>query len=343
MKDLKSINGVEIFSVGKWNGDNYTENDLKEMVQAFNDTKDGVRPFLKLGHDNKQKLVQEDGLPAIGWVNKIYIKNKKLYADFIDIPSKIYALIEARAYRKVSSEIFWNISIGEKTYKRMLSAVALLGADTPGVMNLNDILAMYTHTKNNYEKLSAIDAFELNFLNENRKDYSVEKSEKEIELEKELELKKLDAEKLEAEKKIEDEKKLELEKEIQELKEFKKLALEKEALQEAEKEALKIKNFIAELKAESLCSPAMETILEEILGPDKKVYTAKNLSKQESIKEVLKLFVASKEVNFAENSSKGKKDGENMELEMDKKAKEYAEKNKCSYSQALKQIMKEKK
>lgn len=343
MTDLKSIQGVEIFSCGKWNGDNYTIDDLNEMKRAFDETKDGVKPYLKLGHDKDQKLLQSDGLPAAGWIDKIYVKNKKLYADFIDIPSKIYALIKAKAYRKVSSEIFWNIQIGEKKYKRMLSAVALLGADTPGVMNLNDILALYTHSKSNYEKLTASDAFDLNFLNDNRKDYSVEKTELELELEKELELKKLEAEKLEADKKIEEEKKAELEKEVAALKEFKRLAEEKQIKDELEKEQLKIKNYISELKSESLCSPAMEVILEELLGPEKKEYTQNKITKFESIKEVLKLFSAAKEVNFAENSSKGKKESENSEMEMDKKAKEYAEKNKCSYSKALKEIMKENK
>ena len=154
--------GVEIFSVGNWNGDDYTIEDLNTMVAAFEETKQGAQPFLKLGHDPKQKLIQADGLPAAGWIERIYVRGNKLFADFTDIPKKVYDLIQAKAYKKVSSEIFWNIKVGEKTYKRMLAAVALLGADTPGVMNLNDILAMYSNEGKIGENLKIYDnAFEV--------------------------------------------------------------------------------------------------------------------------------------------------------------------------------------
>ena len=95
--DLKQIKGVEIFSTGKWNGDNYTREDLEEMVLAFEETKAGARPYIKLGHDAKQKLLQADGMPAAGWIDRVYIKGEKLMADFVDIPGKIYALIEKKA------------------------------------------------------------------------------------------------------------------------------------------------------------------------------------------------------------------------------------------------------
>ena len=52
-------------------------------------------------------------------------------------------MIDLKAYRSVSSEIFHNIEINGERFTKMLSAVALLGQDTPGVMNLDDILSMY--------------------------------------------------------------------------------------------------------------------------------------------------------------------------------------------------------
>jgi hypothetical protein len=87
----------------------------------------------------------------------------------------------------------------------------------------------------------------------------------------------------------------------------------------------------------------MEEMVKELLGPDKKEYTVKKITKEETLKEVLKLFKASQDVNFDENSSKGDYSKKDVESELDKKAKEYAEKNKCSYSQALKAVMKENK
>lgn len=92
MPESFKIQGVEIFSVGNWNGDDYTHDDLYEMVRAFDDNKVGARPHLKLGHDDKQELIQRDGMPAAGWIEKLYVVGDKLVADFSDIPKKIFEL-----------------------------------------------------------------------------------------------------------------------------------------------------------------------------------------------------------------------------------------------------------
>lgn len=123
-----SILGVEIFKVGRWNGDDYQQSDLDEMVRNFN--KVGFKPPVKLGHDEKS------GDQAFGWIDKIYRKGEKLFADFIDIPEKVYKLIKDRGYDAVSSEVFWNLERNGKTYRRALKAVALLGAETPAVSDL---------------------------------------------------------------------------------------------------------------------------------------------------------------------------------------------------------------
>ena len=140
LPETKDINGVQIFSVGKWNGDEYTKDDIDSIVSAFNATKNEIRPYLKLGHDDGQKLVQKDGFPAMGWIENLRCVGETLVADFKKLPSKIYDLIVAGAYSRVSSEIFFNIKIKDKTYSRVLKAVAILGGDTPAVQNLSDIL-----------------------------------------------------------------------------------------------------------------------------------------------------------------------------------------------------------
>ena len=84
---FEEIKGVEIFSTGLWNGDKYTDKDLEDMVESFNAIgKTRVKPFLKLGHDNKQKLVQSDGLPAAGSLFRFESTTtvvKKLPAEFL--------------------------------------------------------------------------------------------------------------------------------------------------------------------------------------------------------------------------------------------------------------------
>lgn len=142
--ETKMIGGVEIFAEGTWNGDTYTVKDLDDMVAAFDATKDKIRPYLKLGHDDGQKMApQEDGMPAMGWIENVRRVGKKLVADFKNVPKKIYDLIAAGGYRRVSAEIFLNLKVGGKTWPKLLKAVSLLGGDTPAVQTLDDILSLY--------------------------------------------------------------------------------------------------------------------------------------------------------------------------------------------------------
>jgi hypothetical protein len=153
---MKTIEGVEIFSEGVWNGDKYTLKDLDEMVENFQKTKQALRPYLKLGHDDKQKLIQNDGLPSIGFIENVRRVGKKLVADFTNVPKKIYELIARKAYHRVSSEIYINFKEGKETLGKVLKAVSLLGGDTPAVSNLDDILSLYAF---DYEQAKAFKEF----------------------------------------------------------------------------------------------------------------------------------------------------------------------------------------
>jgi hypothetical protein len=143
-KKTFSLDNVEIFEVGKWNGDKYSEKDLDDMVAAFQDTREALKPHVKLGHSNKQDLLQKDGYPSAGWITDLKRVGKKLVAKIEGIPEKIYGLIQSKAYGRISSEIFWNLSINGKKHRRALKAIALLGADTPEVHSLNDFINLYT-------------------------------------------------------------------------------------------------------------------------------------------------------------------------------------------------------
>jgi hypothetical protein len=300
-----------------WNGDEYSLEDLQGMVEAFEKNKVAVRPFLKLGHDDDQKLIQNDGLPAAGWIDRLYILGEKLVADFSSIPKKIFDLISNKAYRKVSSEIYWNVQIGEQYYKHMLGAVALLGADTPAVMNLNDILGLYTKV-NSEDKRS----YEINFtfkkettvdeIEQIKKDYA--KTQEDLKSNQA----ELDALRLQKE---------ELEKKNLEL--------------VIESNKARIDKFTTELVSQKLASPAMKPFIEAILDVDKKEYSFndKQLSKEEVISEMLKLFKAASEVNFLESSLVGVENKVDSDKETDEKIKQYALDHKISYGQAAKAVL----
>lgn len=160
--ETKSLAGVQIFSSGTWNGDTYTDKDLDQIVAAFADTKEALKPYLKLGHSDSQTLLAEDELPSAGWVTKIYRIGHKLFADFCDMPSKIYDLVSAKAYKRISSEIFFNLDVEGTIYPKALKAVALLGGETPAVQNLDDIHALYASMKpeaRKYKKQAEVRAY----------------------------------------------------------------------------------------------------------------------------------------------------------------------------------------
>jgi hypothetical protein len=144
--ETETLTGVPIFDVGTWNGTEYTDADLDGIANAFAELRGLIDPPAKLGHDEGQKLLQEDGYPAAGWVERLYRNGTQLVADFALVPKQVAELIRAGAYRKVSCEIWFNVSAGGTKYPRVLAGVAFLGEDMPAVATLGDIVALYGMT-----------------------------------------------------------------------------------------------------------------------------------------------------------------------------------------------------
>src|SRR5262249_18390565 len=138
----------EIFSVGTWNGDKYTAADLQAMVDAFD--KVGFEPPVKAGHEDGQEgtgVTQRlFGAPALGYIERLFVKGGKLLADIRDVPRRFADLIRKGAYRRVSAEIYWNYKDDNKrgVYPRVLKAVAFLGAEIPALTNLKAIESLFS-------------------------------------------------------------------------------------------------------------------------------------------------------------------------------------------------------
>lgn len=347
-----NLKGVEIFSTGKWNSDNFTVDDLQGMVNTFNATKSGVKPYIKLGHNKEQKLAQEkiakDGLPSLGWIDNMYLKGDKLVADIVGIPKKVYDLIKVGAYKKVSCEMFFNVKIKEKKFSHLITAVSLLGADTPAVMNLEDIHAMYFESEDK-PKLYFEQALDFTFNDESQtKETPMPKTEAEIKLEIDLETKEKEfaAEKERADKLAAD--KAALDSELAELKKFKAAQDQKDIEAAIALKAEQMKSFTATLVTEKLASPAMQPLITELLS-DKKEFSVKSgdkelKTKEEVLKEMLRLFKAAADVNFEVETT-----GDNQkEFSADKEkaveakiAKLQKDNPKMSYKKAYTQAMKE--
>lgn len=139
---LFELKEKEVFAAGKWKGDDYTESDLDEMVRAFEEL--DFKPALKIHHEPNGENKDVSFLnPALGKISRLYRKGKKLLADFCDVPKRVHDAVVNRAYDRVSSEIAWNFERCGKKFKRVLTAVSLLGSDIPAVANLDQLNELY--------------------------------------------------------------------------------------------------------------------------------------------------------------------------------------------------------
>lgn len=137
---MPDLIGREIFAVGKWNGMEFTESDLDDIVENFDRLNEIHKVPLKFGHNKEQPIT--DGQPAIGWVSRVFRKGQKLYADFTDLPGAVFNAIKSKLYRTVSVELLFDVKHDGTRYGHVLDAVALLGADHPAVNTLADLDAL---------------------------------------------------------------------------------------------------------------------------------------------------------------------------------------------------------
>lgn len=128
---------VEILSVGKWNGDDYTLADLQDIEKNFYRLHKMLVPVLKFGHSAEQTLLgQADGDPALGQISDLRLVGDKLIATLSGMPEIVQTAIEKKLYTNVSCEIAFGAKVDGESVGKVLTGVALLGADLPAVNNL---------------------------------------------------------------------------------------------------------------------------------------------------------------------------------------------------------------
>ena len=136
---FKAMKGVELFSIGKWNGRVFTKEDLKGVVDAYDYFSNIIDIPLKLGHNDEQPLT--DGQPAIKWLESVRLSDngEVIIGDFVDMPDIVYDAINKRLYDNISVEMDVNVVHMSKKFPYALTAVALLGADLPAVNTLSSL------------------------------------------------------------------------------------------------------------------------------------------------------------------------------------------------------------
>jgi len=345
------LKDVEVFATGKWNGHEITDQDLDDIVNNTNEIIDKLKPMVKLGHDDKQRLLQNTGLPAGGWITKLKKVGNKILVNIKEVPKVLYQLVKNGAYKRISSEILndYTEPSTKKQYKKVLSAIAFLGGDLPAVTNLLDIAALFDSNKEAniiiYEKV------EDNKNNKKRKEIFIMPSGIKV---TEVEGKKFvaveDYEKLETDKEIVDQEKKVAEEYKAKFEAEQKKAKEKDdelAKIVAEKRSTEIKTFIESNCSESTMHflPKQKEVLMALMestSDEKKIkFTEDKKETELSQRELLGKFIEL-QPNFSDSIfaelSKGEeeKEGDNKLSPEEKKIQKYmAEHKEVSYRDAV--------
>lgn len=145
-QQLGRLRGVDLFTIGEHRGKEYTLQDLRDIVANFKRYQAGNRPLMRvpavLGHSEDQSFLEQEGLPACGWLSDLYLDGDHLRGDFEDIHPKAFPLLENKSYRTVSAEIYDDPPNGIPGTGCMLRRIAFLGGDIPEVKGLEELPAL---------------------------------------------------------------------------------------------------------------------------------------------------------------------------------------------------------
>jgi hypothetical protein len=125
---MATLEGVEIFAIGEWNGIEFGASDLDEIVRGFEQEQQAGRLPVKLGHS------APDTEPARGWLSRVWREGDRLLARIEQVPAEIVDGIKSGAWRHVSVELLHHVETAAgKSYRWLLDGLALLGSARPAV------------------------------------------------------------------------------------------------------------------------------------------------------------------------------------------------------------------
>jgi hypothetical protein len=129
-----TLDAVEVFRAGEWNGQQFTSADLDELVRGFEAEAQGGRLPVKCGH------TAPDTDPAHGWIDRIWRDGDRLLARLVQIPAETLAAIRDGRWRHVSIELLRDVrTAAGRSYRLLLDGLALLGAARPAVEGLKPL------------------------------------------------------------------------------------------------------------------------------------------------------------------------------------------------------------
>jgi hypothetical protein len=148
MPSFAEVKGVKIFTAGAPQSGGVTEQDLDQIIANFPKLKAlpaaKHEPPVVISHDEDQALLKADHLPAAGWPSRVWRQGKDLFADIVDMPRVVADLVNKKAFKKCSVEIYDDYHDGEgKAHGKALRRISLLGGGLPRIRGLSDWAAIY--------------------------------------------------------------------------------------------------------------------------------------------------------------------------------------------------------
>lgn len=154
---LYQLRGLRVFAAGVARGQQWSEQDIDDMVANAETFGHLIRPPLVVGHEEKQSLTeglastgqQNTGEPSFGKVQNVRKEKGRdekgqpvtyLTVDALDVPGWLAHLIAGKHYIDRSAEIYDEPPDGmEKAKGPILRRVALLGGELPQIKNLGEM------------------------------------------------------------------------------------------------------------------------------------------------------------------------------------------------------------
>jgi hypothetical protein len=144
-----TLDAVEIFRCGEWNGQQFTSADLDELVRGFEAEQQAGRLPVKCGH------TAPDTDPAHGWIDRIWRDGDRLLAKIVKVPGGTLAAIRDGRWRHVSIELLRDVRTATgRSYRLLLDGLALLGAARPAVEGLKPLHESMTRGARFAERLA---------------------------------------------------------------------------------------------------------------------------------------------------------------------------------------------
>lgn len=144
--NFAELENIEIFATGTHRGRTFTRKDLDQIAKNFSEFGAMIQPPLVLGHDEHQEILQNSGLPSLGWLTEVEVREKDgdavLVGKFSDVPEMAKNIIQEKRYKRISAELYEDFQEDGKSHGLALRRVALLGADIPEVKTLADVVAL---------------------------------------------------------------------------------------------------------------------------------------------------------------------------------------------------------